>query len=148
MNRNILLVRRNKKKQMELQKQFQENIKKKSEEEKNKPDPNKFNPDVKIKFQEDKNTRIKVIKPSGFKIDNNPITEKKEDLNKLLQNRISERNEKIDVSKKPFKKRILSNGTEDYQNQKETINELKKLMDEKIKKGKEANDAILSHYQN
>ena len=144
MSKNILLVRRNKKKQMEIKKKFHENIKKQQEEVNIKS--NKYNPDVKIKYQKDKNTREKIIEPSCFKIENSIIKEKNEDLNKLLQSKISERSEKITFTKKPFKKRIITSGSESYQNQKETIEKLKKLMDEKIQKGKEANDAILSHY--
>ncbi|ADO67410.1 hypothetical protein crov376 [Cafeteria roenbergensis virus] len=148
MNRNILLTKRNKKKHEEHLKNFQESVKKNLEEIKNKPDPNKYNPDVKCKYQKYKNIRSTEIKPLGLKIENNPITEKKANLSKLLQNKISERNEKITIDKKPFKKRILTRGTEDYETHKETITELKKMIDAKINEGKETNNAILSHYEN
>lgn len=145
MNRNILLARKNKKKQQQLKKQFQENLKKEKE---NKPDPNKYNPDVKIKYQENKNIRTNTLKPGTLKIDNSKIIDKKENLADELQKKITERNEKLTINNKPFKKRIYSSSITDYQSQKKTIDELKKLMDEKIKKGKETNNAILSHYQN
>jgi len=144
MSKNILLVRRNKKKQNEIKKNFLENLKKTKNE--SKINSNKYNPDVKIKYQKDKNTRNKMIEPSCFKIDDKPIIEKNEDLTKLLQNTITERNKKIPVSNKPLRKRIITTGSEDYQKHKETIDKLKKLMDDKIQKGKEANDAILSYY--
>ena len=151
MNRNILLTRINKKKQEKLKKQFQEQITKnykQNKQNKQNININKYNPDIKIKYQEDINNRSNIIKPSGFKIDNNIIIDKKDTLSNLLQQKIEERNEKININKQSIKKRIYNNSSNDFLNQKESINKLKQLMDEKIKKGKEANDAILSHYQN
>ena len=151
MNRNILLTRINKKKQEKLKKQFQEQITKnykQNKQNKQNININKYNPDIKIKYQEDINNRSNIIKPSGFKIDNNIIIDKKDTLSNLLQQKIEERNEKININKQYIKKRIYNNSSNDFLNQKESINKLKQLMDEKIKKGKEANDAILSHYQN
>lgn len=149
MNRNILLLKRNKKTQSEMLKKLREETQKKMEEKRlNDPDPNKHNPDIPVKYQDDKNTRNKIIKPSGFQIDNIQIVEKKEDLNSLLQEKIQERNVKLDIPEKTIKKRIISGPSGDYESQKETINQIKKDMEKKLEIGKEIKDSILDFYKN
>lgn len=146
MRRNILLAK--KKNQKELLKKFKENYAKQQEDKRlNYKDPNKHNPDIPVKYQDNKNIRNKIIKPSGFKIDNQVITEKKDDLNKLLQKTMKERDNKIEITKKPIKKRIISNETKNYQEHKNDIDKLKKIINEKIEQGKKDNDDILSYYQ-
>lgn len=149
MNRNILLTKlKNSKKQKELKKQFKENIIKKNKEDELKPlDFNKSNPDIVIKYQDDKNNRSKLIKPIKPKDNFDIIIEKKEDLTNLLHDRMEERKIEIKIEKKPIKKRIISQPITNFEEQKETINKLKQLMDEKIQKGKELTNAILSQYE-
>lgn len=149
MNRNALLLRRNKKIQKEDLEKLKELTAKKAEFKRlNVPDPNKFNPDIPVKYQDDKNIRNKTIKPSNFKIDNNIILDKKEDLNNLLQDKIKERNNKIKIPEKIIKKRILtSNSVTNYETHKQTADEVKKIFEKKIEKGKEEKSAILDFYK-
>lgn len=144
MNRNILLARRqNKKKQAEMFKKLKEHNEKLKEQ---MIDPDKFNPDIPIKYQDDKNKRKSIIKPSNFKINTDKIIDEKVNLNKDLEKLLQERNEKVAVpSHKPVK-RILGGLTGSYNDQKDTIKEMKIEMDKKKEKGKAANDAILSYY--
>ena len=149
MNRNVLLLRRNKKTQKEDLIKLREITAQKAEFKRlNDPDPNKFNPDIPVKYQDDKNTRDKVIKPSNFKIDNNKIIEKKEDLNNLLKSKIQERNSKIEIPTNVVKKRIISSDPiTNYKSQKESAEEVKKMIEKKIEKGKEEKNAILDYYK-
>lgn len=149
MNRNVLLLKRNKKNQSEMLKKLREETQKKLEFKRlNDPDPNKHNPDIAVKYQEDKNKRTKIIKPSGFKVENVQIKEEKIDLNNILQQKIQERNKKIEIPEKTVKKRIISGPSGNYESQKETINKIKKDMEEKIEKGKQMKDSILDFYKN
>jgi hypothetical protein len=149
MNRNILLLRRKKKDQIEDLKKFKEISAQKAEFKRlNDPDPNKYNPDIPSKYQDDKNLRNKIIKPSNFKIDNDKITEKKDDLNNLLQSKILERNKKLEIPTNVVKKRIISSDPiTTYGTQKKTVEEIKKENDIKIEKGKEVKNAILDFYK-
>ena len=90
MNRNALLLRRSKKAQKEDLERLREETAKKAEFKRlNDPDPNKYNPDIPTKYQDNKNKRSTIIKPSNFKIDDSQIKDTpKDDLNKLLRNRL------------------------------------------------------------
>lgn len=145
MNRNILLAKKqNKKKQIEMLKKLKEqtvilkdqNI-----------DPEKFNPDIPVKFQDDKNKRQKLIKPSNFKITSEKIIEKNTDIKKDYENLLKNRNEKLEIPNHNPKKRILGGLVGSYNDQKETIKEIK-IETEKLKEeGKKANESILSFYE-
>lgn len=145
MNRNILLARKqNKQKQIEMLKK----LKKHNEElKKQNIDPEKFNPDIPVKYQDDKHKRDKIIKPSNFKINNDIIVEKKTDLKNDFEKILQERNEKVQVPNNVPRKRILGGLVGSYNDQKDTIKEMKIQSDKLKEKGKLANDAILSFYE-
>lgn len=148
MRRNILLLKRNKQNQKEDLKKLQESVAQKAEFKRlNDPDPNKYNPDIPSKYQNDKNTRNKIIKPSNFKIDNNKIIEKKENLNTLLKETIKDRENKIDIPLKVVKKRIINtNKINEYTTQKSTVNELKKKHEKYLEEGNKVKNSILDFY--
>ena len=142
---NILLTKRmkNNKRTKELKKKYLEDIK----EQKEKIIYNKNNPDIIPKFQEDKNERNKKIVLNKLKHENNVIVEEKGGLNKLLQEAINERNKRVIVSKKTIKNRIINQEPiTDFNDKKQTIDELKKMIEDKIEQGKKDNQAILDFY--
>lgn len=154
MNRNILLSRMKIKRKIEPKKNTNNNNDDKNlniiNKNKNLINNNildkKYNPDIPLKFQKDKHIRGNLIKPSNFKINNNKIKENKEDLSKKLQEIINDRNKKLAIEKKVSKKRIITPNVTNFYQMKTIVNELKKENEERIKIGKETNDAILSYY--
>ena len=109
-------------------------------------DPNKSNPDVPSKYQEDKNIRKNIIKPSNFKVDNIKIDFKEKPLDDLLKKELLKRNEKVEIPKHKVNRRILNKNVEDYSEQKNTVIINKETQDRKTEEGKKTMQSILDLY--
>lgn len=109
-------------------------------------DPNKSNPDVPSKYQEDKSLRKNMIQPANFKVDNIKIAFEEKPINDLLKKELLKRNEKVEIPKHKVKRRILNKHIEDYSEQKDVVVTNKEIQEKKIEEGRKTTQSILDQY--
>lgn len=106
----------------------------------------KFNPDVNVNYKKDLKEREKNIKPLNYQINIEKIKETKEDLNKLLMEKMKQRDETIDIPKNIKKKKIIDNSSKDYITHKMDAKKIIEDTEKKLEENKKITMSILNKY--